>query len=60
MAQPLTPEEEEQLKELRRRKAKMLRDQKRVRKYSPRVSSVQKDGEKNECLAISRMERQSG
>lgn len=46
MAQPLTPEEEEQLKELRRRKAAMIRNQKRVRKYSPRISSVQKEGEK--------------
>lgn len=36
MAKPLTPEEEEQLKELRRRKAKAIRDQKRVRKYAPR------------------------
>jgi hypothetical protein len=36
MANPLTPEEENQLRELRRRKAKMLRDQKRVRTYAPR------------------------
>lgn len=41
MAQPLTPEEEEQLKELRRRKAVMDRNKGRVRKYSPRVKSVQ-------------------
>jgi hypothetical protein len=38
MAQPLTPEEEEQLKQLRRRKAKHLRDAKRQRKYTPRLS----------------------
>jgi hypothetical protein len=45
MAQPLTPEEEEQLKQLRRRKAAMIRNETRVRKYSPRKldSSVQKD-----------------
>jgi hypothetical protein len=36
MAKPLTPKEEEQLKELRRRKAKMLRDEKRQRAYTPR------------------------
>lgn len=49
MAHPLTPEEEEKLKELRRRKAAMTRNQKRVRKYAPRpnrVSSVQKDADK--------------
>lgn len=40
MAQPLTPEEEEQLKELRRRKAKINRDQTRVRKYSPRKTEA--------------------
>lgn len=47
MAQPLTPEEEAQLKELRRRKAAMNRNTNRVRRYSPRVKSVQlHDGEK--------------
>lgn len=53
MAQPLTPEEEEQLKELRRRKAKMLRDQKRVRKYSPRklISKPEKRWEQAVRLA---------
>ena len=32
----LSPEEEQQLKELRRKKAKVIRDQKRQRCYSPR------------------------
>jgi len=41
MAQPLSPEEEEKLRELRRRKAAMIRNQNRVRRYSPRVKSVQ-------------------
>ena len=36
MEQPLTPQEEEQLRTLRRRKAKQIRDQNRQRKYSPR------------------------
>ena len=40
MIQPLTPEEEAQLKELRRRKAKIQRDATRVRKYSPRNTEV--------------------
>lgn len=34
--QPWTEEDEKQLKELRRRKAKHLRDATRVRKYGPK------------------------
>jgi hypothetical protein len=42
----LPPEEEAKLRELRRKKAKLIRDQKRQRKYTPRLdSSVQKEGE---------------
>jgi hypothetical protein len=36
MSQPLTSQEEEQLRELKRRKAKQLRDKTRHNKYSPR------------------------
>jgi hypothetical protein len=34
----LPPDEEAQLKELRRKKAKLIRDQKRQRKYAPRIA----------------------
>lgn len=35
-----TPEKEARLKQLRREKAKVIRDQKRVRKYSPRKKEL--------------------
>jgi hypothetical protein len=50
MSSEWTDQDEQQLKELRRRKAKHLRDAKRQRKYSPRLcsslSEKQSTGEK--------------
>jgi hypothetical protein len=48
MAEPLTPEEEQKLRELRRRQAKMLRDKNRVRKYSPKKKSCDVDDKSGE------------
>lgn len=36
MSEDWTNKKEQELKKLRREKAKLIRDQKRVRKYSPR------------------------
>lgn len=60
MAQPLTPEEEEQLKELRRRKAAMTRNQNRVRKYSPRIKSVQLEAKEEKKVAQISNSKESG
>jgi hypothetical protein len=44
MTDPWTPEDEANLKDLRRRKAKVIRDKTRKNKYSPRnVVNIKRD-----------------